>query len=111
MNDFKVRQGAQVPLTVVQGDDASVSATLILREQTTDALIQATGAFVDIGGKMLADVSLTGLQTAIRGVYDYQVNENFATGDPLKYPDPNNCDGECVFPTITICEALDESTS
>lgn len=102
-NDIRVRQGAQLNLRVTQGDPTSSSATVILRHQDTQDLITQTAAFV--GG--VAEVSFGAVHTAVVGVYDYQVNENFGSSDPLKYPDPNDCDGECEFPTVTICESLD----
>lgn len=105
MKDLEVRQGGRLPLQVKQGDETSVSVTIFLRNQDTAAIIQKTADFVD----GVANLLLDGDDTRVVGVYDYQVNENFATGDPLKYPDPNDCeDEECTFPTITVCEALDE---
>jgi len=104
MNNIKVRQGAQLNLRITQGDEDSISATVILRPQGGGSLIQQTAVFAS--GE--AVVEFDGDDTAVLGVYDYQINENFAAADPLKYPDPNDCDDdECEFPTITICEALD----
>jgi hypothetical protein len=74
---------------------------------TTGKLIQNSDVIIDDDSNMIADVSLDATDTAVTGVYDYQVNENFAVGDPLKYPDPDDCSDDCVFPTITICEAID----
>lgn len=103
MNNISVRQGAQLNLRITQGDATSVSATVILKHQDTDAIIQKTASFVS----GIADVMFTAADTAVLGVYDYQVNENFSGSDPLKYPDPNDCEDDCEFPTVTICEALD----
>lgn len=106
MNDWEnisVRQGAQLPLAVEQGDPTSVSATIILRHQDSLEIIEQTENFVD----GVANIVFDEVDTATLGVYDYQINENFSDTAPLKYPDPNACDGDCEFPTITICEALD----
>ena len=107
MSDFddpiRVRQGAQLNLQITQGDATSESATLILRNQETLELIETTAIYED----GVANIMLDGTDTATIGIYDYQVNENFTDADPIKYPDPNDCDGDCIFPTIEICEALD----
>lgn len=111
MDSFKVRQGSRVPLTVTQGDENSISATLRMKEQTTGEIIEVTGDFVEVDDVMVADLSLDSEDTAVAGVYDYLILENFESEDPLIYPDPSNCDGECEFPTITICESLNEEGS
>lgn len=107
MRNMSIRQGAQLSLTVNQGDDTSVSATVIFKEQTSGTEISETGLFVN----GVASIVFDGLKTGEVGVYDMQVNENFTGESPLKYPDPDNCDGDCSFPTLTICEALDPEVS
>lgn len=102
-NDMSVLQGGLLPLTVEQEDATSVSATLILKEKTTDTVITNTAVYVN----GVANVSLDESDTAAPGVYEYQINENFANGSADKYPNPDNCEGEFEYPTITIIESLD----
>lgn len=112
MRNIRVRQGSQVPLLVYQGDEGSVSATLILKNQETSDIIEKTGDFELVDGGMVADLTLDAVDTAVVGLYDYQINENFDDADPIKYPDAGDCDGDdCSFPTIEICESLDEEIS
>ena len=101
--NMTVWEGSQVPLTVEQGDPTSVSASIVMIEQTTEQTYTVTGEYEDIDGVMTADVSLTDTETVV-GVYDYYITENFTDEDPLVYPDPDNCDGDCELPTITVCE-------
>jgi hypothetical protein len=103
-NNMSVLQGGLLPLTVNQGDSDSVSATLILKEQTTEVVIEKTALYIN----GVADLTLDEDETDVVGVYDYQINEEYVSGAPDKYPDPDNCQGEFAFPTLTIYQALDE---
>jgi hypothetical protein len=107
MGNMSIRQGSQLPLSVAQGDETSVSATVIFKEQTSGTEISETELFVD----GLASIVFGGLKTGEVGIYDMQVNENFTSESPLKYPDPDSCDGDCEYPTLTICESLDPEVS
>lgn len=101
--NMTVWEGSQVPLTVEQGDSASVSASFVMINQDTEETFTVTGEYEDVDGVMIADVSLTDQETVV-GVYDYYIAENFEDEDPLIYPDPNDCDDDCELPTITVCE-------
>jgi len=101
-NELYVRQGGQLGLLIQQGEPTSTSATLILRPQFPGSNITKTASYV----AGFADLSLTSVETALIGVYDYQVNENIPNESPAKYPDPVKGDN-CIFPTLTVCESLD----
>lgn len=104
MDNITIWQNAQTQLEVTQGDPDSVSATIImvLVDSSVSLTVTKTAVFVD----GLADLSLDATDTAVVGVYEYQILENFSGDDPLVYPDPDNCDDGCELPTITICESL-----
>lgn len=105
MNNYNIRQGETLSLSI-EATDAS-SATVTLRGQNTGTLIAKTGTFVD----GTADVSLDPDDTLIVDTYDYMITVTYDNGDIKKFPDAD-CDGDnCDFPTITICEALDISES
>jgi len=101
-NELLVRRGGQLGLIIQQGEPSSTSATIFLRPQGSGTVITKTAPYV----AGFADLSLTSVQTAILGIYDYQINENITGESPIKYPDPVKGDN-CIFPTLTICEALD----
>lgn len=104
MTNLKIRQGQVIRLLVEQGDEDSISATLLMRNQETLDVITATATYTDGVAELVVD----GEDTETVGIYDYQINENFSGGDKDKYPDPTDCDGEdCDFPTIEICDAID----
>jgi len=101
MKDYRVRQGATLPLSV-EAEDAS-NATLTMLGQSTSQLISKSGSFTD----GVADVSLDPADTLVEDTYDYMITVTYDNGTVAKFPDAN-CEGDdCSFPTITICEALD----
>ena len=103
MDSFKIKQGARLDLQVESQDTTSVSATLIIKPVDGNA-VEFTEPFVD----GIADfTNVDEISNLAVGVYEYQLNENYESGQPDKYPDPGNCDGDCTFPTIEICESLD----
>lgn len=113
MENITIWQNSQVPLLVTQGDPDSLSATIVLSLQDDSIVLTVTKTanFVDVDGTMTADLTLDAADTATEGVYEYQILENFASEDPLVYPDPDSCDGDCELPTITICESLADEVS
>lgn len=100
MDNMQVRQGSQLPLQVNQGDSAATSVTIIMRNQETQAVYSVTASYVD----GVANLVLGSDQTSVVGVYDYQFNENVDGEDPIIYA--MDCEGDCDFPTIEVCEAL-----
>jgi len=99
-DNMQIRQGARLNFTVYQADPSSVSATFIA--QYEDLIITDTVAYVD--GE--AHFQFDSPETDNIGVYEYQINENFSSGSPDIYPNMDNCDGDCDFPTLEICESL-----
>ncbi len=94
------REGGKLTFTITQGDTESVSATIVISNTDTLELTEVTEEFVE----GVASFEVEGLA---EGDYEYQIEENFETGDPLIYPDPDQCEDEdCDFPTITICNNL-----
>lgn len=100
-HDMTIRSGGRLSFTVEMADPSAVSATFIMQNETV--LVEITENYDDDG---IAYFDIGSPDTDVVGVYNYQVNENFATGDPDIYPSMNDCDGDCDFPTIEICESL-----
>lgn len=100
MNNMKIRAGSRLSMEVLQADPDSVGATFIANNGTKT--ITDTLPYVD--GK--AYFTFDSPDTDVVGTYEYQVNENFSTGSPDIYPNFDNCDGDCSFPTLEICESL-----
>lgn len=100
MDSIVIRQGARLDFDVIQADPDSLSATFLAVLQDGDTQIYAQQPYADGVAHFTID------NTNVVGIYDYQVMENFAEGNPDIYPNMDNCDGDCDFPTLEICEAL-----
>lgn len=106
MEEFKIKKGSRLDLQVVAQDTTSVSATIILRSQVEGSSpVEFTENFVNL----IADfVNVEAISDLDVGFYDVQINENYATGQPDKYPNSDDCDGDCTFLVLQICESLDD---
>lgn len=105
MNNMQVRQSGRLSFTITRADSEAVSATVIFTKGidtfSDTVLYDSDGvAFFEFGSP----------DTDILGVYEYQVNENFATGSPDIYPNMDDCDGDCDLPTLEICRSLNEGS-
>jgi len=106
MNNMKIRAGARLTFTINRADDEAVSATFIASDGTN--VITDT---VEYDADGVAVFQFDSPDTDVVGVYDYQVNENFATGSPDIYPSADGCDGDCDLPTLEICESIELGSS
>ncbi len=105
LEEMQVRRTGRLGFTVTQADESSVSATFIMQSDTDT--VQVTEDYVD----GVASFSIESPGTDVVGTYEYQINENFATGSPDIYPSGDDCDGDCDLPTVEICESLPTETS
>lgn len=104
LDRMQIRQGARLNFTVEQADPESISATFLARNG--DVYITDTVAYAD----GVAEFQFDSPDTDEVGVYEYQISENFETGSPDIYPNFDNCDGDCDFPTLEICESIVEGS-
>ena len=109
MEDYKVIQGATLPLAVkVDTDEEPLTATIFLKK-TVGGAVEYTGTGNFVNG--IADITIQADDTdgLDVGEYLYQITVVYdGTPAPVdKFPDEDECDdGECEFPKITICEKL-----
>lgn len=106
MNSMTIRAGGRLSFEIQRGDDTAVSATFIMQMQEQPGTVVSVTEPYDSNGVAFFDIGSP--DTDEVGVYNYQINENFASGSPDIYPDPEKCSQDCDFPTITICESLPE---
>lgn len=104
-DNMKIRQGGRLNFNINRADPEAVSATFLAVKDTD--VITDTVAY-DADG--VAFFQFDTPDTNVIGVYDYQVAENFATGSPDIYPNADECDGDCDFPTLEICTSLTEGS-
>lgn len=105
MDNMNIRAGARLNFTVTRANEDAVSATFIASNGTT--IITDTIDYDEDGN---AYFEFDSPQTDEVGEYEFQVNENFATGSPDIYPSVDDCDGDCSFPVLNICESLSEAS-
>ncbi len=105
MDSMQIRAGARLSFSVEQADSTSVSATFIA-DDGAGHIITDTVAYTD----GVAAFQFDSPDTDYIGTYEYQINENFSSGSPDIYPNVDDCDGDCDFPTLEICESLSESS-
>lgn len=100
-SNMQIRQGARLNFTIYQADESSVSATFI----AVNGGVTITDTVPYVNGE--ANFQFDSPDTDVAGTYEYQINENFASGSPDIYPNTGDCYGDCDFPTLTICESLE----
>lgn len=105
-DNMQIRAGARLTFTIQRADDEAVSATFIAKYE--EAIITATENYDSEG---VATFQFDSPDTDVVGTYEYQINENFATGSPDIYPSTDDCDGDCDLPTLEICESLELGSS
>lgn len=97
-------QGTVAAIDVYQNDLTADTVTIYMKDDETDNLIINTATYEN----GVATVMLEGDDTAIVGVYSYQINENLPDGI-AKYG-TFECE-DCEWGKIIICEALDGGIS
>lgn len=98
MRDFTIQQGETLRLLVTVDEEGADSAELVVTDGTTD-LITNTVSFVGL------EADLTTNDTIIPvGSYDYYIRVTWDDGTSDIIPDVTDCDGDCEFPQLIICE-------
>lgn len=98
MRDFTIGQGETIRDTVTVEEEGAVSATFIATDGTTN-IIELEVPFVDLE----AVVTIT--DTVVPpGTYDYYYKIVWDDDSVDYLPDFSNCEGDCEFPKLIICE-------
>ncbi len=110
MESINIRYGERVTLPLDTGDATDVSADIYVGNPGELYVLTKHITLTDGKGTFV----LTSTDTAIPlGTYKYQVNVTDVSGEPQKFPSPQdeNC-GDCdevEFPDFTVHEALDST--
>lgn len=108
MEAVSCRYGEHVSLPVDVGDITAVSADIYVGKPGEVYKFTENISLVDGKGTF----EIPGTKTRIPlDTYSYQINVNYATGEPDKYPSPSDdCDGcSSDFPKFIVSESLDET--
>lgn len=98
MNDVTIGQGETIRDKVIIEEDGAVSVTFVATDGDTN-IIEEVFSFTDLE----ADVIVT--DTIVPpGTYDYYYKIVW-DDDSIDYlPDFKDCDGDCEFPKLIVCE-------
>lgn len=99
-----ILQGSIHNIAIERDDSTATSATFIMKNDDTNAVITVTDNYVD--GTAL--IELTGIHTAVVGTYSYQINENTPDGK-IKHGDIDMANLE--LGKVFIIESLDGAVS
>lgn len=110
MDTITTRNGATLSLQITIDDDTADTAILIVKSTVNSAsyLIYETATFTD----GVADIVVSAADTNIApGTYIYQITVTYSGGVIEKYPDTENCDGDCDLPEFIVCDSLELGVS
>lgn len=107
MEDLSGTQGATLPITVKVNASEEPATASILVKKTIEGSAEYTGEanFSNLG---IADLTIPASSTndMDAGDYLYQITVTYQDGAVGKFPGAEDCDGDCEFPKLTICEKL-----
>lgn len=111
MDNISVRYGEFVTVEFDANDITATSATLYVGHPGETPKITKTITLVGGTGAFELDETDTSIPLAKgKDAYKFQINVENESGQPQKYPDPDDCD-DCDngdnFPTFSVHEALD----
>lgn len=110
MDNIKIRQGETLTLNVTSEDESAETLRLVVKKEDESAIIDETASYVSDGGKWIASISTDDTNHAL-GEYLYMFTVTYSDGSIKKFPEADECDDGCDFPTLKICEALDLGVS
>lgn len=111
MDNLQIRQGETLYLTIKSDDLTAETVNLLVKKEGEAAIIDELVSFATIDGERIAVIDTLDTNHD-PDTYDYQLTIEYADGTIAKLPDAANCEaGDCDFPTVTICNALDIGVS
>lgn len=107
-NNFVLIQGTVAAFDIIRNDLTATSVTMYFKNTDTNEVISKSASYVD----GVATIEFSGADTAVAGMYPYQVNETLSGGGVAKYG-VLDCDGDgdCDWRYLIICEAIDGGIS
>lgn len=111
MDNLQIRQGETFTLNIESDDLSATTVRIVAKKANETAVIDETANFATEDGKRLATITTSDTNLPI-GTYLYMLTLTYADDSIKKLPDASNCEqGDCDFPELTICEALDLEVS
>lgn len=101
-DNMSIRQGATLQFPIV-ADDVSAQSVQFQAFKDGIVYIDEFEPFTIVNGKAQATIFTNDTSIPI-DTYDYMITINYSDGATDKLPDPEDCDGECEFPKLIICD-------
>lgn len=108
--DLSIRQGETLEFTVIGDDLTALTVRFLAKKKVGTGTIDETESFSTEDGKRIAEFKITDTQVP-EGEYEYMLTVTYPDDVIEKLPDAADCDGDCTFPILTICDALDMEVS
>lgn len=105
MQDISIRQGETLSLSVTNDDLTADTLQLVVSDSNDDIVINETANFTTVEGVRGAEISTDDTDLTV-GDYSYMLIVTYSDGVVEKLPDPDDCEGDCELPTLTICKAI-----
>lgn len=101
-DNMSIRQGETLQFPVIADD---VSAESVLFQVFKDGVIyiEEFEDFAVVEGKAQATIFTNDTNIPI-DTYDYMLTINYSDGVVDKLPDPDDCDVDCEFPKVIVCD-------
>jgi hypothetical protein len=98
MRDLKIHQGESIREKVMVDEADAVTAEFIATDGVTN-IIEITANFVGLAAYLNTNQTIVPV-----GSYDYYYRITWGDGSIDILPDTSNCEGNCTFPQLIVCE-------
>lgn len=109
LDNISLRQGATLQLPIICDDVTAVDVRFKAFKENT-IYIDELENFATVDGKRQATIFTNDTNIPIDS-YDYMLIINYSDGVIDKLPDPDECDGDCEFPQLIICDGGPDGVS
>jgi len=99
MENLVIRQGETLELSVKTDDDSATTVQLLATKEGS-TFIDKTEPFVNRVAVLRTNDTIIPL-----GEYEYSLTVVYSDGFIDELPDTQDCEGDCDFPTLTICKS------
>lgn len=108
MENLSIHQGETLNLLLQDTDAITATITIALDTSSSPIVSPQTVTFAD--GEATISYSDADTLNIPTNTYMYMLSVEYDTGTEI-YPDASSCDGDCTFPTLTVCASLNAGIS
>lgn len=109
MRDEYVRDGETFEVTLTDTDLEASTAVMTVSDDTGIIIHQETGTYATVDGKRVATIAFEADFPV--DTYYYMYTVNYTLPRNRKFPNTDECKGECELPKFIVCDANDITES